>query len=261
MDFRIKSGYEKVRTVNQLIPIIWRIMTQPVERGKPALVAIIPAYNEALRIEPVIIETLKHLPVMVVDDGSDDDTVQVSEENGADVLLQKPNQGKGSALKAGFRRAIEQGFEAVVTLDADGQHDPAEIPKFILSYEETGADLIIGARDFSEMPLVRRVANSLGRHAFSWAMGETILDNQSGYRLISLRLMQELVEIDQEGFEFEVEMIVSCVQQGYDLEWVEIRTIYAGESSHIDPVKHLTNYVSLLLSTRRSVKASTKHNG
>jgi glycosyltransferase involved in cell wall biosynthesis len=233
-------------------------MTQPIERDKPALVAIIPAYNEALRIEFVIIETLKHLPVLVVDDGSDDDTSQVSEQKGADVLLQKPNQGKGAALKAGFKRAIEQGFEAVVTLDADGQHDPAEIPKFIQSYEDTGADLIIGARDFSEMPLVRRIANGLGRHSFSWAMGETILDNQSGYRLISRRLMQDLTEIEQEGFEFEVEMIVSCVQHGYDLEWVEIRTIYAGESSHINPIKHLINYISLVLSTRRSIKASMK---
>jgi len=233
-------------------------MTQPIEREKSKFVAIIPAYNEARRIEPVIVETLKHLPVIVVDDGSDDDTSQVAEKLGAEVLLQNPNQGKGAALKAGFKRAIDQGFEAVVTLDADGQHDPAEIPKFTQLYEEIAADLIIGARDFSDMPPVRRIANWLGRHSFSWAMGETILDNQSGYRLISRRLMQELAVIEQEGFEFEVEMIVSCVQNGYDLEWVEIRTIYAGESSHINPIKHLTNYISLLLSTRRNVKASNQ---
>jgi glycosyltransferase involved in cell wall biosynthesis len=222
-----------------------------------SLLVIIPAYNEGSRIEPVIAAALEHLPVVVIDDGSSDNTPQVAGQAGAHVVHQQPNQGKGAALKAGFNYAIQQDYRAVITLDADGQHDPAEIPKFVEAFQNGHTDLVIGARDFREIPPVRRLANWLGKRSLSWAMGETILDNQSGYRLIGRRLMQDMLAIQQEGFEFEVEMIVACVQRGYDLEWVKIRTIYGGESSHINPVKHLTGYVGLVYRTRQSVRKST----
>ena len=222
---------------------------------EPTILALVPAYNEAQRIQPVIEQASAFLPVLVVDDGSADETPQVARRVGAMVLEQPVNQGKGAALKVGFQYAIDHGFEAVVTLDADGQHDPAEIPKFIELFAKTRADLVIGARDFSLMPPVRRVANWLGRQSLSWAMGETILDNQSGYRLISSRLMREMAGIAVEGFEFEVEMIVVCLRLGYELRWVEIKTIYSGESSHINPLKHLVNYVSLVANTRREVRS------
>lgn len=222
------------------------------------ILALIPAYNESLRVGDVITKALSYLPVLVVDDGSTDNTKGVAEEAGARVLRQEPNRGKGMALKAGFGQAIETDFDAVVTLDADGQHDPAEIPKFIQAFREFQADLIIGAREFKQMPPIRRLANWLGRRSFSWAMGQPIPDNQSGFRLISRRLMLAMLESHQEGFEFEVEMIVSCVQRGYLLKWVTIRTIYAGESSHINPIKHLINYINLVLATRRTVRRSNK---
>ncbi|MGB3713464.1 MAG: glycosyltransferase family 2 protein [Candidatus Promineifilaceae bacterium] len=229
-------------------------MQHPDDNSGDSVLVLIPAYNEALRIEPVIAEARKHLPVAVIDDGSSDNTSQVAERAGAQVLSLQPNQGKGAALKAGFKHAIQQGFKAALTLDADGQHDPVEIPEFIHAFKERHADLIVGARDFKDMPPVRRLANWLGKRSFSWAMGRTIPDNQSGYRLISRRLMQEMLDSQQEGFEFEVEMIVTCVQRGYDLDWVNIRTIYAGESSHINPLKHLVNYVRLVVKTRHSVR-------
>jgi glycosyltransferase involved in cell wall biosynthesis len=229
-------------------------MQHPNDNNGDSVLVLIPAYNEALRIEPVIAEAKKHLPVSVVDDGSSDNTSQVAERAGARVIPLRPNQGKGVALKAGFKVAIQEGYEAALTLDADGQHDPVEIPKFIQAFKERHVDLIVGARDFKDMPPVRRLANWLGMRSFSWAMGRTIPDNQSGYRLISRRLMQDMLDSHQEGFEFEVEMIVTCVQRGYDLDWVKIRTIYAGESSHINPLKHLVNYVRLVAKTRRSVR-------
>ncbi|UCG24439.1 MAG: glycosyltransferase family 2 protein, partial [Chloroflexota bacterium] len=120
------------------------------------LLALIPAYNEASRISPVIAATGEYLPVLVVDDGSTDDTAAVAAAAGANVKTVNPNQGKGAALRAGFRQAIDDGYDAVVTLDADGQHDPAEIPKFLDAYDRLGSDLIIGKRDFSDMPLIRR---------------------------------------------------------------------------------------------------------
>ena len=194
--------------------------------------ALIPAYNEAPRIGPVVTGVLAHLPVLVVDDGSRDETVQVAEAAGATVLRQVPNQGKGAALRAGMRWALEAGCTAVVTLDADGQHDPAELPRFLEKIAITAADLIIGSRNFEHMPLVRRIANTLGRWSFSWAVGQPIQDNQSGYRLLSPRMMEAVIESQEQGFEFEVEMITTCLRRGFTLDWVPIRTIYAGETSH-----------------------------
>lgn len=216
------------------------------------VLALIPAYNEASRIVPVIQEALAHLPVLVVDDGSKDDTALVSGQAGAEVLKQVPNQGKGAALRFGFKHALTKGYAAVLTLDADGQHDPAEIPKFLDAYAKNEADLIIGQRDFRQMPPIRRMANWLGRTSFSWAIGQPIADNQSGYRLISRHLMEAILDSNESGFEFEVEMIVVCVRLGLKLDWVPIRTIYAGESSHIDPLTHTRNFIRILKQTRQS---------
>ena len=214
--------------------------------------ALIPAYNEAGHIAQVVTGASAHLPVLVVDDGSRDDTAARAEGAGATVLRQIPNQGKGTALRAGFRWALERGYATVVTLDADGQHDPAEIPNFLDAYDGRGADLIIGARDFSRMPPVRRLSNTLGGWAFSWAIGQPIRDNQSGYRLISRRLLEAILTSDEAGFEFEVEMIVICVQRGFKLDWVPIRTIYAGEGSHIRPWHHTLNFTRMVWQTRKS---------
>ena len=220
------------------------------------ILALVPAYNESQRIANVVDGTLEYLPVLVVDDGSKDDTAAQAENSGAVVLRQTPNQGKGAALRAGFHRAIDEGHEAVITLDADGQHDPAEIPKFLETYQAEKADLIIGARNFDEMPFVRRLANSSGQKLFSWALGQPVQDNQSGYRLISRRLLEVLLTSDEQGFEFEVEMIVTCIQQGFKLGWVPIQTIYAGESSHINPVEHTTNFLRVVWQTRQTIRQS-----
>ncbi len=215
------------------------------------ILALIPAYNEAGRVGDVIEVAKIHLPVLVIDDGSTDDTSKSAERSGAEVIRQSPNQGKGAALRAGFRWALDQGYQAVLTLDADGQHDPQEIPKFLESYQDNQADLIIGERDFSQIPPVRRLANTLGRLSFSWALGQDIPDNQSGYRLISRRLIEAVLDSDEQGFEFEVEMIAICVRRGYTLAWVPITTIYSGESSHIDPLHHVRNFTRMVLKTRQ----------
>jgi glycosyltransferase involved in cell wall biosynthesis len=220
------------------------------------LYALIPGYNEAERIRAVIEAARTYLPVVVVDDGSTDQTASIAEAAGATVLKQIPNQGKGAALKRGFRWAMENGADAVLMLDADGQHDPAEIPKFLHAHATHNSDLIIGYRNFGEMPFPRRVANTVGRASISWAMGQKILDNQSGYRLVSRRLMQATLESDEAGFEFEVDMVVLCIRRGMRLDWVPIRTIYAGEKSHIKPWHHIKNFFRVVRKTRRLMKAA-----
>jgi glycosyltransferase involved in cell wall biosynthesis len=216
------------------------------------ILALIPAYNEASAISAVVTRARSYLPVLVVDDGSRDETVSRAETAGAHVLRQVPNQGKGKALRAGFRQALSEGYDAVLTLDADGQHDPDEIPLFIEAYRQGQPHLVIGKRTFKEMPLVRRLANTLGTTLFSWAMRQPVLDNQSGYRLISRQVMESCLSSQEEGFEFEVEMIVVCARQGLRMAWVPIRTIYGDEKSHIQPLQHGYNFIRLVLKTRRA---------
>lgn len=220
------------------------------------IVALIPAYQEAPRIARVVVAAREHLPVIVIDDGSTDDTVAEAEAAGATVIRQVPNQGKGAALRAGFRDALALGARAVVTLDADGQHDPAEIPTFLAAYRGNPASppaLIVGQRDFRKMPPVRRLSNTVGRLLFSAAVGRSIPDNQSGFRLIGSPLMTALLDSAEAGFAFEVEMIARCIALDLPIAWVPIRTIYAGEPSHIRPWTHFRSFVSATRDARRIV--------
>jgi glycosyltransferase involved in cell wall biosynthesis len=220
------------------------------------IVAVIPAHDEGPRIEPVVREAVRHVPVIVVDDGSSDDTAERAESAGARVVRLRPNQGKGAALRAGFRAALASGAAAVITLDGDGQHDAAEVPSFLRAWSSLlpRPELIVGKRDFRRMPPMRRLANVLGGAAFSWSIGEPVPDNQSGYRLIGRRLLEPLLDSTEDGFEFEVEMITTAVREGLPIAWVVIRTIYAGEPSHIRPLAHLRQFIRIVRRARREVR-------
>ena len=219
------------------------------------IVALIPGYNEAARIGTVVLSAREHLPVLVVDDGSTDTTADRAREAGATVLRQEPNQGKGAALRTGFRRALEDGADAILTLDADGQHDPAEIPRFLEAWRrEPRPDLVIGRRSFRAMPPIRRLSNELGRIAFSRAVGRDIPDNQSGYRLVSRRLAEATLASDEAGFAFEVEQITTCIRMGGAIAWVPIRTIYAGAPSHIRPLAHVREFIRIVRQARRDIR-------
>jgi glycosyltransferase involved in cell wall biosynthesis len=219
------------------------------------IVALIPAHDEAPRIGAVVDGARAHLAVLVVDDGSADDTADRARAAGATVIEQRPNQGKGAALRTGFRRALAEGADAILTLDADGQHDPAEIPAFLAAWSaDPRPDLVVGRRDFRSMPPARRLSNELGGRAFSWAVGRSIPDNQSGYRLVSRRLAEATLESDEPGFAFEVEQITTCIRMGGTIAWVPIRTIYAGAPSHIRPLAHLREFIRIVREARREVR-------
>jgi glycosyltransferase involved in cell wall biosynthesis len=228
--------------------------------ARSSITVVVPAHNEGDRIEAVVAAALAHLPVLVVDDGSADDTAARATGAGAVTLTQHPNQGKGAALRAGFRWAIKRDLEAVVTLDGDGQHDPAEIPGFLGLYSRRTVaaeptQLIVGRRDFSAMPALRRAANTLGTLTLSAAVGRWIPDNQSGYRLIGRRLMNAMLDSREDGFAFEVEMIAVCLREGWPIDWLPIRTIYGGESSHIEPRHHLREFLAMTRRARRIARA------
>lgn len=219
------------------------------------MMVLIPAYKEAGRVGAVVHATLPYLPVLVVDDGSPDNTSETAREAGAVVIRQEPNQGKGAALLNGFKHCLTQGVDAVITLDADGQHDPAEIPIFIAEYERRHADLIIGRRDFSKMPFPRNITNRIGTWSFSRAMKQFVPDNQSGYRLHSRRLIESALESREHGFEFEVEIIVRCVLEGFKIAWVPIKTIYNQvQNSKITPLRHVWHFYRVVARAARLIR-------
>jgi len=217
--------------------------------------ALIPAYNAEPFVADVVRKAMAHVPVITVNDGSKDGTLAQLRSTGATVIDQQPNQGKGAALQRGFRAAMDQGAAAVITLDADGQHDPAEIPLFVEKFRATHADLIIGERDFSKMPLVRRMSNTVGRSSFSWAVGRSVRDNQSGYRLLSRRLMDAVLASGERGFEFEMDMIVISIKRGWRIDGVPIRTIYGDEVSNIKPMQHVVHFFRMVRDARRKMRA------
>jgi len=187
-------------------------------------VAIIPALNAERSIARIVVETRKELePVLVIDDGSSDATGEVARAVGATVLRHGVNRGKGAALKTGFAWALEQGFDGVITLDADGQHLAGEIPKFIDEREESGADLIIGGRAhlFEGMLPRRRSANRFSAKSISWAAGVKVTDSQSGFRFYSARLLREL-KLRTDGFDMESEVIVRAGRKGMKIVTIPI---------------------------------------
>jgi len=213
--------------------------------GTPIL-ALIPAWNEATRIAPIVKATLAYLPVLVVDDGSHDDTSAVAEAAGATVVRHPQNHGKGVALMTGFEWALKRGYDAVLTLDADGQHDPADIPKLLAAYQAGAGELIIGQRNFGQMPFPRFFTNPFGSWLLSRVLQTRIYDNQSGFRLHSRRFLETL-DLTTTGFELEVEVIIQAVCQGIPIGWVDIRTIYSIDKvSYFHPLKDSARFMGMV---------------
>lgn len=211
---------------------------------EPAVLALIPAWNEASRIAAVIEGARKYLPILVVDDGSVDGTASIAEREGAAVVRHAENRGKGVALMTGFDWGLEHGYEAVLTLDADGQHDPHDIPTFLSAYRQDNWDLIIGKRDFRRMPFPRGYTNPFGSWLLSKALEEPIPDNQSGFRLHDRRLL-EVLDVTSTGFELEVEVIIQAVSRDMRIGWVDIRTIYdIQKTSYFHPIKDSARFLA-----------------
>jgi glycosyltransferase involved in cell wall biosynthesis len=217
------------------------------------ILALIPAYNEARHVADVIRRTLVFLPTLVVDDGSTDGTGNLAADAGAEVVRQSPNAGKGVALLRGLRHGLESGYRAVVTLDADGQHLPEEIPRFLDAHDGDAQDLIIGYRDFRRMPPLRRFANGVGTWLLGAAIRHRIRDNQSGFRLLSARFIESL-DLRSTGFEMEVEMIVQAATGGFRIGWVPISTVYADEVSHFNPLRDSVRFLSTVLRAARRAR-------
>jgi glycosyltransferase involved in cell wall biosynthesis len=209
--------------------------------GAPRVMALIPALNAAGTIGPVIAEARKFVEdVVVVDDGSSDGTGDVARAAGAgSVLRHEVNRGKGGSLKTGFAHALASGYDAVITLDADGQHLPHQIPKFIEAWQTTGADLIIGGRAhlFGQMLPRRRLANRFSAWTIAKVSKTGVTDSQSGFRLYSARLLRA-VKLRTDGFDMESEVIVRAGCGGFQVRTtpIDLGFVDGLSTSHYKPL-------------------------
>ena len=217
---------------------------------------VIPAYQAADTIAAVVEGVRLHAPgllVVVVDDGSSDATFGVAMASGADqVIRHASNRGKGSALVTGFGHALSvvPAIEALVTVDADGQHDPACLPALLRSLES--ADLVIGARRRrgTSMPMLRRLANAISTRAITWCAGRPIRDAQCGFRGIR-RTLLERVRHDGERYEAETAFVIRAARAGAIIAQVEIPTRY-GPPSHFRPLRDAARVIATIWSHRPS---------
>jgi glycosyltransferase involved in cell wall biosynthesis len=214
---------------------------------------IIPAYNEARAIGHVVSEACKIMEhVVVVDDGSADTTAQIAQDSGAFVIKHEVNSGKGAALCTGFRYALDHGYDALITMDSDGQHNVGDIPTFLRAYSKRGSGIILGSRmhDISTMPPVRKFTNKFTSFVGSLLARQKLKDSQSGFRLISTDVLRA-VELETTGYEMESELLIKASRAGFRISSVPIKTIYGDEVSKIDPVADTYRFFRLLLRSLR----------
>ena len=215
--------------------------------------AVIPCFNESVRIAEVVCGVSRFLPkVIVVDDGSADATAETARAAGAEVLHHSKNLGKGGALRTGFRHAREQGFIWALMLDGDGQHAPEDIPAFFACADRTGAALVTGDRmgHPTAMPWLRRQVNRRMTRRLSRLTGVSLADSQCGFRLVSLEAWSG-VTLNTHRFEVESEMLVAFIAAGHRVESVPIGVIYDASRSKINPLVDTWRWFRWRLTRRR----------
>lgn len=201
-----------------------------------ALAVVIPAYNAASHIGAVVAAVLRVVPgaqVLVVDDGSADDTTARAQAAGAAVAVHETNRGKGRALATGLAAAQALGPSWIVTMDADGQHPAESIPALLEPLQRRAADLVVGARprDPSRMPPHRRLSNWLSSTLVSRALDTAVPDSQSGFRAMT-RAVAEAVAPAGARYEFETEFLFLAAARGFRLTAVAVPTVYDGSPSY-----------------------------
>ena len=217
-------------------------------RAAPGLSAekvalVIPAYNEASSVREVAVQALAVHPwVIVVDDGSTDNTAQCVADLALTLLRQPHNQGKAAALWRGMDHALQLGAAAVITMDADGQHRAVDLPRLLAAWHAHPDHIVIGTRlhDRSQFPLKRYLANRFANFWVAWAAGYPILDSQSGFRVYPAHLLRAYRDTRRQaaGFVFESEILIEAGRCGGTSIAIPIPAIYGADKrrSHFRPV-------------------------
>ncbi len=205
------------------------------------ITAIIPAYNEEKTIGSVVLGTMQHVSrVIVVDDGSSDKTSEIASLAGAQVITHPSNQGKGAALKTGFQSVNDA--DIIVTLDSDGQHEPAEIPRLVEPIVNGEADLVNGSRYLEgkgeDTPTYRKVGQNVLDAATNISGKLHVTDSQSGFRAFASKTLP-VFHFHSSGYTIESEMLIDAANAGLRIKEIQINAIYGEEGHHkANPVKH-----------------------
>jgi len=225
-------------------------MTESTNNGK--CLAIIPAYQESSQIADVVRRTLPFTTeVLVVDDGSEDDTSEQARSAGATIIRHELNLGKGCALSTGLDYAAKHGYEIAVTLDGDGQHDPAEIPKLVKALE-LGADMVVGCRMNSPdgMPNDRLITNLFMSAVIGMITKKRIRDSQSGFKALKVCRIGRL-RMRSSRFDWESELIIEAARRGLRMSEVDIKSIY--QNHHRSKIKVFSDTIRFIRLILRNI--------
>jgi len=210
---------------------------------------VMPTYNEAKEIGRIIKKVLAQgLEVVIIDDGSPDNTSQVAANNGAIVLKNQNNEGKGASLIKGFDYAMKNNFDTVITMDGDGQHLAEDIPLFLQAAKCSDSAIFIGNRMLKtkSMPWLRLLTNKFMSWLISEIIKQEVPDSQCGFRLIKKELLKKL-KLTTSRYETESEILIDAARLGFKIESVPIKTVYSGEKSRIKPFSDALRFIKFLV--------------
>ena len=219
--------------------------------GKTKTCVLIPAYNEEKNIGRVVAAVQAFgFPVVAVDDGSTDNTAIVLQGAGVPAIFSQVNQGKGAAIRKGFEWVLQKGYEAVIIMDADGQHHAGDLERFVSALNAGDADIVVGNRmsDPQGMPWLRRLTNRIMSRMVSLAAGQRIPDTQCGFRALSRRALEKIV-LKTDRFEIASEMLMAAGRQGLRIRSVPATSQYHDEASHIRPLQDTLRFFKFYFRT------------
>jgi len=213
---------------------------------------VIPAFNAEKNIFDLVIKVSQYVSIndiIVIDDGSSDNTFSIAEKLRINLLQHKSNSGKGKALYTGFQFAINKGYDAVIFIDSDFQHQPEDIPRFIELGRKNKFDVIIGTRKFEigKMPFHRYLSNKTTSLVLSLTIGKRVSDSQSGYRMIKSKVLEKM-DLVSHRYETESEILIRAGKKRFNFGELPIETIYKGdEVSHINPLLDTLRFIALVI--------------
>lgn len=222
--------------------------------------AVIPAYQDEKHIGDIVRRTRERLDhILVIDDGSSDQTAQRAREAGAEVLVHAQNRGKGEAIKTGLEHWSAREVIWAILLDSDGQHLPEEIDRFIAAAASaTEPTFFVGNRmnDTARMPFVRRIVNRYMSSEISRVCGQIIPDTQCGFRMLHRQLIPEMLG-GGHRFDYETEVLIIASRKGYRIESVPITTVYTDQVSKIHPVRDTIRFFKLMRRYRNTSRSGS----
>ena len=217
-------------------------LNRPNRSAKLKIVAAIPCLNEEQFIKDIVTRSRRYVDrVIVIDDGSTDNTSKTAQAAGAEVIRHKTSQGAGAATRSAFEAARAYGADVLITLDGDGQHNPEEIPQVLAPILRGEADMVIGSRflqsNLNQAPKYRKFGIDVITWLYNFSSKVKVSDSQSCFRAYSRRLLRA-INITENGFGFSVEVLIQAKGKGFVIREVPVSCIYHSQGSSLNPLLH-----------------------